>query len=338
MNAIIGEVTVNPCNAHNTSVKRSWEGKMKKSIAVLLFFLGSSLFASDYKWDLVNALTRNDYAAIENIINRNINTVPLAERRLIINFTITYSGGETALRVLSLLQRHNVRPNAFDLYTAINRNQNDDVLQFIIGSPVTANGEILLLAMEKQRFNIARQFILEGVDVNYQYPLSRHDTDGMTALLYASRWNNFDLVQMLVERGADINARNRNGSTALSIAQDNGNAQITEFLIERGAVQNNFNIVQPQQTSGMASFLEAQAIEFQPGNYRLSGGNRDISFSGNASFGRIGFIRNNRAYSGTYQANDGNLTIIMDGRTFVYRIDSNTSFSGHGEIWVRIGG
>jgi hypothetical protein len=165
----------------------------------------------------------------------------------------------------------------------------------------------------------------------------------MTALLYASRFNNFDLVQMLIERGANINARNREGNTALSIAQMNENAQISDFLIEKGAIQNLPPLVPPvqqgqqQQTGGLGSLWENQAAVFQPGTYRLSGQNRDLTFTGSAAAGRVAFMRNNRMQSGSYQINDGNLTVILDGRMFVYRVDSNLSFSGNGEVWMRTG-
>ena len=314
---------------------------MKKSIAVILFFSGALLFADDYKWDLVNALIKNDYPLIENIINKNINIIPAYEKNLIMNFAVTYSYGETTLRTLSLLLRHNVRPGAFNLYTAINMNQPNDVIQFILSSGVTANGEILLLAMEKQRFDIARYFILSGVDVNYFYPQAGRHYDGMTCLLYASKHDNLELVRLLVDYGANINARNKDGATAFSIAQNNGNIQIVDFLIERGANQIPAPAQQQaaaQQTAGgISSYLEAQTGEFQTGNYRLSGGTLDIRFIGNANSGTLNYIMNNRVYYGTYQTASENITLVMDGRVFVYKIDSSASFSGHGEVWVRTG-
>ena len=308
-------------------------------IIVFIFFSGGLLFSDDYRWDLVNALTRNDYPAIENIINRNINSMTSQDRRLVMNFAVTYSHGDTTLRVLSLLQSFNVRSNTYDLFTAINRNQPDNVIQFITNNGGQANGEVLLLAMEKQRFDFARQFIQAGVDVNYTYPPASNYADGMTALLYATRFNNFEMVQLLVERGANINARNRDGSTAFSIAQMNGNAQISNFLLERGAAQTGPNPAQgqPRQSGGIAGFMDDEVVEFQPGNYRLSAGNREIRFTGTANYGNITFVRNNSVHTGSYQTAAGNLTIIMDGRLFMYKIDSAASFSGNGEVWTRTG-
>ncbi|MCL2244930.1 MAG: ankyrin repeat domain-containing protein [Treponema sp.] len=314
---------------------------MKKTIVIFLVFSAAALFANDYKWDLVNALIACDYPAAERLINQNINRVSADEKRLIANFAVTYPQGETTLMVLSLLSRHNVRPSSFDLYTAISRYQSDETVQFIINSGVSANGEILLLAMEKQRYNIAFQFITSGCDVNYQYPLSSSYSDGMSPLMYASKAADFELVQLLVNRGANINARNKDGNTALSIAQMNGSAQISDFLIERGAAQTAYDPIpvqpQSQTSSGIASLLNSQSAAFQTGTYRLSSGERNLTFTGNSNYGNISFISGSRIYTGAYQSSGNALTLVMEGRSFVYKIDSGVSFSGNGETWIRIG-
>jgi len=312
---------------------------MKKTIVLFLLFSCAVLYASDYRWELINVLVRNNYPAAESLINKNVNSLSPQDKRLSLNLTLTYSRGDTTLKVLELLNNHSISPSSFDLYTAINMNHNDAVIQFIIDNGAFANGEILLLAMEKQRFGFARQFILAGADVNYHYPLARNYADGMTPLLYASRHDNLELVQLLVERGANVNARNTDGSTALSIAQTNGNSQITNFLLESGAVHHSGGVVQssPQQSGGIAGFLNNQTAQFQPGSYRLSGGSREIVFTGNANFGVVGFIANNRTYSGSYQVSGSNISMTIEGNAFIYRMDSNVSFSGNGEVWVKIG-
>lgn len=320
---------------------------MKKIAAVLLFFIAYALSANDYKWDLINALSRNDYPAAEKLINANIEKVSAAEKPLIMNFALTYSRGETTLQVLNLLQRYNICPGAYDLYTAIGRNQPDSVIYFIVNQGVRANGEILLLAMEMCKFDLAKQFILDGADINYHYPLTKNYADGMTALLHACKNDNLELVMMLVERGANINIRDKSGGTALSYAQANENQQMSEFLILKGANPNFHNTVRgdTERSGGIGSFLDTGVFEFKPGNYRLSrtgaaattDADRNLRFSGSASYGIIGLVRNNRALTGTYQSAGGGLTLILEGRSFAYRIDSENSFSGNGEVWVRTG-
>jgi ankyrin repeat protein len=191
--------------------------------------------------------------------------------------------------------------------------------------------------MEKQRFDMAITFIEMGADVNYHYPLTSSYADGMTPLIYASKWNNFDLVKILLENGAFVNARTTDGNTALSISYTNENTQIYNYLTEHGAVETRNNTIQPAQSTGMSSLLDNQTAVFQRGTYRLTGGTMSIRFTGNTISGTISYTINGRANNGAYAIAGNNLTVAMEGRTFVYKIDSNTSFSGNGEIWTRTG-
>ena len=314
---------------------------MKKLYCTVFFIciLTGILYADDYKWDLVNALINNDFQKIEIILKNNINTMPIAEKRLVMSFTLTYSHGENTVKVLELLLQYNIRPNSFDLYTAINRNQSDAIIQFLLKNGAAANGEILLLAMEKQKYDLAKQCIETGIDVNYQYPLSKNYADGMTPLLYASKWNNLELVKLLLEHGANINARANDGNTALTMAQTNGNSQMYDYLKEHGAVEIGNSVILSSQNTGMGGITDNQIFKFQTGSYRLSGSNRYIQFSGNTNSGSISYVdaMNIRSINGFYRITGNTMTISMDGYTFIYRIDSNESFSGNGEIWIRIG-
>jgi len=308
---------------------------MKRFLPVVLFFLYGTLYSSEYIWDFINALAKNDFPAIENILKENINKIPAEEKRLLMNFSLNYCWGENAIKAIDILERYNIRPNGYDLFTAINRNQPDIVIQSLMNRGVQANGEILLLLTEKQRFNVAAQLIEAGVDVNYQYPLSKNYADGMTPLLYACKWNNFELVKMLVEYGANVHTRDKNGSAALAIARVNGNNQIADFLIEKGAVESG-NYLPPQQSTGISGFLENQTA-FQTGTYYVLGGNISMRFSGNANSGSINYLVNGISRTGVYKVEGSNLSLAMDGRTFTYKVDSGMSFSGNGEVWVRSG-
>jgi ankyrin len=58
---------------------------------------------------------------------------------------------------------------------------------------------------------------------------------GMTPLLYASRDGRMDSVRMLLDAGADINARDANEITPLISAITNNHPDVARYLIERGA-------------------------------------------------------------------------------------------------------
>jgi len=301
---------------------------------IILIFLSKTVYADDYKWDLIDAMMKNDFETIEKILKTNVSSMTVTDKKLAMSFAMNYSSGENSLKVCQLLLNYNIRPGAYDLYTAIIRNRQNSTVQFLLQNGAAPNGEILLAAMERQRFDLAKQFVEAGADVNYRYTLSKNYADGMTPLLYASKWDNFDMVKLLVEKGANINTQTANGDTALSIARKNNNDKILKYLTEHGAVESANNL--PLQNNGIAG---NQTINFQIGSYRLSGGNRYLKFTGNTSAGNVNYVDgiNNRTNNGFYRIAGNNLTIMMDGNTFIYKIDSNETFSGNGEIWIRIG-
>ncbi|MDR0301656.1 MAG: ankyrin repeat domain-containing protein [Treponema sp.] len=305
-------------------------------VIIIFFILSEAVYADEYRWDLINALVGNDLETTENILKTNITTMSVTDKRLVMNLALNYSSGENTLKACELLLKYNIRPNAFDLYTAIDRNRQNNTIQFLLQNGAVPNGEILLLTMEKQRFDLAKQFIEAGIDVNYQYPLSKNYADGMTPLLYASKWENFEMVQLLVEHGAKINIQTVNGDTALSLARKNNNDTIYDYLVEHGASELGNNI--PLQNNGISGLWNNNgAISFQRGTYRLFSGTMEIQFLGNTNSGYIKYTGNGKSNNGIYKIEGNNLSIFMENRTFVYKIDSNISFSGNGETWVRIG-
>ena len=61
------------------------------------------------------------------------------------------------------------------------------------------------------------------------------ETDGGTALVWASRNGHTEIVYHLLSKGADIEARGNDGGTALVWASRNGHAEIVYHLLSKGA-------------------------------------------------------------------------------------------------------
>jgi ankyrin repeat protein len=159
----------------------------------------------------------------------------------------------------------------------------------------------------------------------------------MTPLIHAAKWGNFEIVKLLIEKNANVNSRDIKGNTVLSTARANNHESIYNYLLENGAVELANNN-QPIQNTGISSLLDNnESIDFQKGKYRLFSGGMEITFLGNSNSGNINYTRNGILNTGFYRIEGNNLSIIIEGRTFAYTIDSNMSFSGNNEIWVRIG-
>ncbi len=66
---------------------------------------------------------------------------------------------------------------------------------------------------------------------------------GATALHLACRENNFDIVKILVDAGADVNASDNEGWTPLMRAALAGNRNSIDLLLNKGAIASNMNSV-----------------------------------------------------------------------------------------------
>jgi hypothetical protein len=313
-------------------------------------FLVPRLGADDFKWDLVNALAKNDIQTSERWIHENGKTMSAVEKKLVVNFVLNYIYGENTKKLLEFLKTNNIHTSQFDLYTALERSQGNDVIRFILDQGVIPNGEILLLAAEKKRFDFVRKFVEMGADVNYRYPRNKTYADGMTVLLYAAKWNNLELVQFLAKHGASINWKANDGSSAASIAYENGQMSVYSYLKEQGAdFEPDLVSVNPDSGAGglssqanggpgISALLNSQVPGLRNGTYYLSGNAAEIRLTGTTNPGSISYTNNmGRTGSGFFHVNGSILTLVMEGRSFTYKILSDVSFSGNGETWVRTG-
>ena len=89
----------------------------------------------------------------------------------------------------------------------------------------------LMIAIGLNLPNVTKALILDGADVNLR------NTFGCTPLMEISRYpqGHFELVQLLLDSGADINAQDDWGRTALMIACSGDVVQIVPILLDGGA-------------------------------------------------------------------------------------------------------
>lgn len=81
----------------------------------------------------------------------------------------------------------------------------------------------LFVAISKGDVATVKKFVEYGVNVN-------ESKNGMTPLMYAARYNNAEIAKFLIEKGADISAKDNNGYTALKLAEGGNATQVAEVI------------------------------------------------------------------------------------------------------------
>src|SRR5271170_400801 len=90
----------------------------------------------------------------------------------------------------------------------------------------------LVDAARNQDQKAVRMLLTQKVDVNAR------SSDGSTAILWLTHWNDLDGASLLLGAGADANAANDFRMTPLSEACTNGNSALVRLLLKSGANPN----------------------------------------------------------------------------------------------------
>jgi len=90
-----------------------------------------------------------------------------------------------------------------------------------------------VFASNRDRFEIVNLLINKGVDINAKA------NDGSTALMSAAYFSDEKMIEFLIENGADVNEITDNGTTALTIACSHGRYDAVKILVENGADINH---------------------------------------------------------------------------------------------------
>jgi len=97
-------------------------------------------------------------------------------------------------------------------------------------TPAPDGTTALLLAVCLAWQDVLEYLLDNGADIN-----ACNTWTGHTALMLAAQSNDADILQLLLDRGADINRQDRYGNTALMLAARLKHTRIVQTLLERNA-------------------------------------------------------------------------------------------------------
>ena len=81
------------------------------------------------------------------------------------------------------------------------------------------------ISIAKGDFEMVKKMIELGTEVNKV-------SKGMTPLMYAARYNRVDIIKLLVENGAKLNAKDKKGFNAIKYAEQAGAKEAKMLLTE----------------------------------------------------------------------------------------------------------
>ncbi|MEW6530540.1 MAG: ankyrin repeat domain-containing protein [Thermodesulfobacteriota bacterium] len=90
----------------------------------------------------------------------------------------------------------------------------------------------LIMASRNGQIRVVRLLIDRGADVN-----AREKETETTALIAAAQQGHAEVVAVLLDRGADVHAKDKAGKTALSEAKHYNHEHVAKLLQERGAAE-----------------------------------------------------------------------------------------------------
>ncbi|XP_063923969.1 uncharacterized protein LOC135138056 isoform X2 [Zophobas morio] len=212
---------------------------------------------------LINIMDKDQNNALHyasESMNNNVHVMKLLiEKGIHVNDQNKY--GTTALQIACLEGVYENAKILLDCGASINiaNNANNNALHFASESKKDNRGVIKLLIekgidvnAQNENGKTALQFAcLEGIYENaemlldFSASIGITDEDNNNALHYASSAENVNrsLIKLLIEKGININAQNKNGMTALQLARLEGIQENVQMLLNLGASGNRIDKV-----------------------------------------------------------------------------------------------
>ena len=174
---------------------------------------------------LMAAATSGDAPTVEALLANGANPNATDAGR---GTPMTYAAAEGHAAVMQALEKHGLKPNAGDFALAA-AGCHADAVKIALASGVNVNGENgqivpLLSAAGTGCIDVAQLLLERGADVNAK------DHDGWTPLIKAAQAGHTEMVQLLMDHGADPTIADNDGRTAWMLAAVGGHNDIAEIF------------------------------------------------------------------------------------------------------------
>jgi Raf kinase inhibitor-like YbhB/YbcL family protein len=156
---------------------------------------------------------------------------------------ITYAASQGHSAAVAALQKHGARPTALELTMAAQACQ-PDMVRAMLGAGLPANGlegrlPPLVTAAAENCVEVVTLLLDRGANINAT------DHDGWTALIKATEAGYIDLVELLVKRGADIEIADSTGRKAWTYAALAGRNDIADIFKRVRASDHSLHVASP---------------------------------------------------------------------------------------------
>ncbi len=147
-------------------------------------------------------------------------------------FTDNKSTIREALNSIKVLNVDYINPNEEEIYIIRNAFKHLEILDFLIKSGLNVKDEkfdliISICNTTKAKPEVLNRLIERGANLDVK------DKDGNTPLHLACRSGNIKLAKVLIENKVNLTSENKEGHTPLYLAAQNADLSCAKFLIER---------------------------------------------------------------------------------------------------------